>query len=152
VPLPSPFAGVRRGGSRPSADRPPSVLYIEDDLANLALVERILGARPDVQLVVAMQGRMGLDLARDHHPNLILLDVNLPDISGQEVLARLAEDERTAGIPVLVISADASSSQRRLMLDAGAAAYLTKPLDVRLLVELLEGALGSRLTPADEAV
>jgi len=152
-PLPPAFAGVdRRGGSRPTADRAPSVLYIEDDLANLALVERILGARPDVQLLVAMQGRMGLDLARDHNPRLILLDVNLPDISGQEVLARLLEDERTAGIPVLVISADASSSQRRLMLDAGAAAYLTKPLDVRLLVQLLEGALESRLSPADEAV
>ena len=147
------FAGAdRRGGARSDARSTPTVLHIEDDLANLALVERILGSRPDVQLVVAMQGRMGLDLARDHHPDLILLDVNLPDITGQEVLTRLRSDDRTARIPVLVISADASSSQRRLMLEAGAHAYLTKPLDVRRLVELLEEALGSRLTPADEAV
>jgi len=153
APLPPSFvASERRPGARPDPDRTPTILYIEDDLANLALVERILDARSDVQLMVAMQGRMGLDLARDHHPNLILLDVNLPDISGQEVLARLRADERTARIPVLVISADASVSQRRLMLEAGAHAYLTKPLDVRRLVELLEDALGSRLAPADEAV
>jgi len=153
APIPAAFAGAdRRASGRSGVERTPTVLYIEDDLANLALVERILGSRPDVQLVVAMQGRMGLDLARDHHPNLILLDVNLPDLSGLEVLERLREDDRTAGIPVLVISADASSSQRRLMLEAGAHDYLTKPLDVRRLVGLLEDVLGSRLAPADEAV
>ena len=151
-PRPSFGTGERRGQARVVPRQTPTVLYIEDDLANRALVERILGARPDVQLVVAMQGRMGLDLARDHHPSLILLDVNLPDISGDEVLVRLRNDQTTATIPVFVISADANSSQRRRMLDAGAHAYLTKPLDVRRLVELLDEVLGAGLARADEAV
>jgi PAS domain S-box-containing protein len=112
------------------ADARRSVLYIEDNLANLALVEQIFTHRPQVELESAMQGRMGLLLAQTHLPDLILLDVNLPDMTGREVLSELKLDPSTAQVPVLVISADASPGQIQRLLDAGAAGYLTKPLDV----------------------
>ncbi len=77
------------------------VLYIEDTLANVQLIEAILLSRPSVRLLPAMQGQLGLDLAREHLPDLILLDIHLPDIAGQEVLARLQRDEATRDIPVV---------------------------------------------------
>ena len=107
-----------------------SVLYIEDNLASISLVEQILALRPGLYLQTAMQGRLGVSLAREHRPDLILLDLNLADISGRDVLAELKVDPRTAPIPVLMISADASPGQIQRLLDGGAAGYLTKPLDV----------------------
>jgi PAS domain S-box-containing protein len=76
-----------------------NVLYIEDNLANVALLEGILAFRPGVRLLTAMQGHLGLELARQHHPDLILLDVHLPDIPGDEVLRRLRDEPRLAEIP-----------------------------------------------------
>jgi PAS domain S-box-containing protein len=107
-----------------------SVLYIEDNLASISLVEQILALRPGLSLETAMQGRLGVSLAREHRPDLILLDLNLADVSGREVLAELKVDPRTQPIPVLMISADASPGQIQRLLDGGAAGYLTKPLDV----------------------
>lgn len=107
-----------------------TVLYIEDNLANLSLVERILSRRPGLRLLVAMQGRMGLDLAVQHRPDLVLLDLDLPDIPGWEVLTELRTDGRTATTPVVVVSADASPGQIRRLRETGADGYLTKPLDV----------------------
>ncbi len=92
--------------------------------------------------MVAMQGGLGLDLAREHRPGLILLDVNLPDVPGLDVLAQLRADERTRGIPVLVISADATAGQKERMLAAGARAYLTKPLDVKRFLSVIDRGLG----------
>jgi CheY-like chemotaxis protein len=106
------------------------VLCIEDNLFNLRLLEVILQDRPNITLLAAMQGSVGLDLARRHEPDLILLDLNLPDIPGREVLARLQQSAITRDIPVVVISADATPNQIDRLLDAGAKAYLTKPLDV----------------------
>ena len=88
-----------------------TVLYIEDNPSNIKLVETILRERPEVTLLVAQQGRLGLDLAREHAPALVLLDLNLPDISGEEILRRLRADERTASIPVVMVSADATVGQ-----------------------------------------
>ena len=97
-----------------------TILYIEDNLANLSLVERILSRRPGVRLLAAMQGRMGLDLAFEHAPDLVLLDLDLPDMPGRDVLTELRLDERTAHIPVVVVSADASPGQIRRLREAGA--------------------------------
>ena len=94
-----------------------------------ALLERVL-SRPGWRTVPALQGQLGVELAREHLPDLVLLDLHLPDISGEEVLRRLRADPRTAHTPVVVVSADATpGSVERLRL-AGADAYLTKPLDV----------------------
>lgn len=112
----------------PSTTR--AILYIEDNLSNLKLVERLVARRPSIELITAMQGSIGVTLARDHRPDLILLDLNLPDIPGEEVLARLQSDPRTAELPIVVISADATRGQVKRLLDAGARTYLTKPIDV----------------------
>jgi CheY-like chemotaxis protein len=114
------------------------ILYIEDNLSNLTLVEEILSEEPEIELVSAMQGQLGLDLARKHSPDLILLDLHLPDLPGQEVLARLGRDEATRHIPVVVISADATARQIDKLMAAGAHAYLTKPLDVTKVLQVVE--------------
>ncbi|HVL06640.1 MAG TPA: ATP-binding protein [Acidimicrobiales bacterium] len=120
------------------------VLYIEDNPSNLRLIERILARRGDVDVVSAMQGRFGIDLARQHHPSVILLDLHLPDISGEEILRRLLDDPITASIPVVMVTADATAGQVQRLLSAGAAAYLTKPLDVARLLGLLDEMLATR--------
>jgi PAS domain S-box-containing protein len=121
-----------------------TVLYIEDNPSNLRLIERILGRRGDIDVVSAMQGRFGIDLARQHHPSLILLDLHLPDIGGEEILRRLLDDPLTASIPVVMVTADATIGQVQRLLSAGAAAYLTKPLDVAQLLGLLDEMLVTR--------
>jgi len=121
-----------------------TILYIEDNLSNLRLIERILRKRPEVNLITAMQGQMGLDMAFEHRPDLVLLDLHLPDMTGNEVLRRLREDDRTASIPVVVLSADASPRQADKLLEAGAQAYLTKPIDVQQLLTVLGEATALR--------
>lgn len=116
---------------------PRRVLYIEDTVANVRVIEGVLELRPGVQLLSAMFGRLGVELAREHHPDLILLDLHLPDISGELVLAELQEDAETRGIPVIVLSADATR-EREQLLAAGAAAYLTKPIDLRRLLDVFD--------------
>ena len=125
-----------------AADGGRTVLYVEDNLANLRLVERILARRPAVRLVAAMQGGLALELAREHRPELILLDVHLPDIDGDEVLRRLRADAGTSAIPVVVVSAEATAPKIERFLAAGARAYLTKPLDVKRFLEVIDETLG----------
>jgi PAS domain S-box-containing protein len=117
------------------------VLYIEDNPSNVHLIEHVLARRPGVKLLTTMQGRLGLALASEHRPGLILLDLHLPDISGTEVLRQLQDEPRTRGIRVVVLSADASPGQARQLLDAGAHAYLTKPIDVREFLRVLDQTL-----------
>jgi signal transduction histidine kinase/ActR/RegA family two-component response regulator len=121
------------------------VLYIEDNLSNIRLVERILARRSDVELIPAMQGRMGVELAREHRPALILLDLHLPDMNGDEVLRHLRRDPATATAPVCIVSADASQGQIDRLLAGGADAYLTKPIDVAELLRLTSSAIDARL-------
>jgi signal transduction histidine kinase len=126
---------VQDGGRRAmretaGAGRTATVLYIEDNLANLSLIETILAGRPEITLMSALQGQLGIELAWQHGPDLILLDLHLPDISGDEVLRKLRADERTRRTPVMVISADATSGRTQRLMEAGADAYMTKPLDV----------------------
>ncbi|HLF76097.1 MAG TPA: ATP-binding protein [Dehalococcoidia bacterium] len=114
-----------------------SVLYIEDNVASFQLIERIFSHWPGVKLLAAMQGRLGLDLARQHHPDLILLDLHLPDIMGLEVLQRLRADPATQDIPVVVTSADATPGQIERLRTAGADDYITKPLDIPRFAEVV---------------
>ena len=109
---------------------PVTLLYVEDNLANLCLVETILAARPGWRTLPALQGRLGAELARQHLPDMILLDLHLPDVRGDEVLRGLRRDPRTASIPVVVVSADATPRAIARLRADGADAYLTKPLDV----------------------
>jgi PAS domain S-box-containing protein len=132
----------------PEPDPAPSesltVLYIEDNLSNLQLVERVLNRRPGVRLISAMRPQLGLELAAEHDPDLILLDLHLPDMPGQEVLRRLQAEPRTARVPVVILSADARPSLIKELLGQGVRAFLTKPLDVKELLELLDGVAGER--------
>jgi signal transduction histidine kinase/ActR/RegA family two-component response regulator len=118
-----------------------TVLHIEDNLANVELVERVLAQRPDITVVPAMQGRMGVDLARRHHPVLILLDLNLVDLPGVEVLQILRDDPETADIPVAIVSADAMPRQVQRLMSSGAIAYLTKPIDIHKLLGVVDDAV-----------
>jgi signal transduction histidine kinase/ActR/RegA family two-component response regulator len=127
----------------PRADRF-VVLHVEDNLSNVTLIERVLAQRPGVEVVAAMQGRLGLELAREHQPGLILLDLHLPDMGGDQVLQRLRDEPATASIPVVIVSADATEGQIRRLLTAGATAYLTKPIDVQQLLGIIDQA---RTTP-----
>ena len=117
------------------------VLYVEDNIANLRLIERVLRERPHVELLAAMQGSFAIELARSKRPRLVLLDQHLPDMTGEEVLAALRSDPRTADIPVIAVSADARPGAIRRLRDAGAKAYLTKPLDIDDFLAVLDAEL-----------
>ncbi|HEX8898077.1 MAG TPA: response regulator, partial [Chthoniobacterales bacterium] len=119
------------------------LLYIEDNFSNVTLVEQMLAERPALELMTAMQGRVGLELARQHSPELILLDLHLPDMPGWQVLAQLKADHLTRDIPVVVISADATTQQIKRLLSAGARAYLTKPIDIAEFFRVIDNALSA---------
>jgi PAS domain S-box-containing protein len=131
-------AAAAAGDPEPEPSTALTVLYIEDNLSNLQLVERVLNRRPGVRLISAMRPQLGLDLAAEHAPDLILLDLHLPDMPGQEVLRRLRAQARTANVPVVILSADARPALINELLAQGVRAFLTKPLDVRELLELLD--------------
>ena len=115
-----------------------TILYVEDNLANLRLIERVLARREDVKLISTMLGNMAVDLAIQHLPDLILLDLDLPDVPGDDVLRRLQAEVDTRNIPVIVVSADASPTHAKRLLATGAADYLTKPIDVRRFLRVLD--------------
>jgi PAS domain S-box-containing protein len=117
------------------------VLCIEDNPSNFMLMESILAMRPNVQLLAAIQGRLGVDLAREHRPDAILLDVHLPDVGGDEVVRLLRQDPRTADIPIVVVSADATAAQIRRLRKEGIRDYLTKPLKVSVFLDALDSVL-----------
>jgi hypothetical protein len=129
------------------------ILYIEDDPANLTFLERALERHPGVKLVPATAGRVGLELASQSPPSLVLLDVHLPDMAGIDVLRRLRANPVTAGVPVVALSADASAKQVRLMIDEGAVAYLYKPIDVGELERTIRAVFtGEPLSEGEEYV
>jgi PAS domain S-box-containing protein len=121
-----------------------TLLYIEDNLSNFKLVEQIFAGQPGVRLIAAMQGQIGLELAEQHQPDLILLDLHLPDLPGQVVFARLRANPVTRGIPVVILSADATEGQIRRLLSEGATDYLTKPFDLHRFLEVIKRTLSSR--------
>ena len=107
-----------------------TVLYIEDNPVNAYLMQAIFDSRPNVRLQVLTHGQAGLDFAAQHRPDLILLDMNLPDMDGEEFLRHLRADEGSAKIPVVVVSADAMGEHRGLCQSLGIADYITKPFDL----------------------
>ncbi|MEO6970537.1 MAG: response regulator [Chthoniobacterales bacterium] len=115
----------------PRKDGNPRVLCVEDSELNFRLIEEVLHDRPGTDLVWADTGEKGLEMARAKTPQLVLLDLDLPDIHGSKVLEGLQAQPETANTPVIVISADATPSQIERMLSAGARNYLTKPFDIR---------------------
>ncbi|HET7080540.1 MAG TPA: PAS domain S-box protein [Chloroflexia bacterium] len=117
------------------------ILYIEDNLPNLKLVEHILRRASNVELLTAPEGQRGLELAQRHHPDLILLDLHLPDLPGDEVLRRLQAAPTTRTIPVIVISADVVPKRVAALLAAGAQGYLTKPLEVHAFLATVKDIL-----------
>ncbi|HLG01195.1 MAG TPA: PAS domain S-box protein [Acidimicrobiia bacterium] len=142
LPPPAPAAAARPVRVR--------VLYVEDNPANMRLVEAALRTRPNVTMIMAATGGIGVELALRKPPDLVLLDLQLPDMNGQEVLRRLRADERTRGCRVVVLSADATKERIQQLLADGADAYLTKPLRLPTLFEEID-RLAERLDPPDTA-
>jgi CheY-like chemotaxis protein/anti-sigma regulatory factor (Ser/Thr protein kinase) len=128
--------------SRP-AGQPGRLLYIEDNPVNLLIVQELLAQRPDLQLHTAIDGLSGVSLALSHRPDLILVDMQLPDIDGHEVLRRLRADEATAAIPCISLSANAMPEDIERALKAGFDDYWTKPLDLRVFMRSLESIFGA---------
>ena len=129
-----PPAPASRGGK-------PLLLYVEDNPTNLRLVQEVLGFRSDLCLMTATDGIEGLELARTHRPDVVLLDMNLPGMSGREIQRQLREQPETAATPVLAISANAMRNDIDAALDAGFFRYLTKPIDIAALNDALDAAL-----------
>ena len=126
---PSPFAHPG-----PAVDK--TVVYVEDNPSNVRLVERVLERFGGVELLTTASGSQALEIIEQRRPDLVLLDLHLPDMSGEKVLGRI-----DATVPVVVISADATAGRREHVLASGAYAYLAKPLDLRELQEVIEPLL-----------
>lgn len=139
--VPEPIVAPPQPEEAPIPTRPRTLLYIEDQDLNLRLVERILLNHPQYKLISSMQGRLALDLAREHQPDLILLDLNLPDMHGEEVLSRIKQDPNTWTIPVIMVSADAMGDRIEQLLSQGASGYLTKPYKVSEFLRVIEETL-----------
>jgi CheY-like chemotaxis protein len=120
---------------------PHTLLYIEDNPANLKLVEQIIARHPDIRLLTAVNGNSGIEIARVSRPDVILTDINLPDISGYEALKILRSDPATAHIPVIAISANAMSPDVERGMKAGFFRYITKPIKVNEFMEAMDVAL-----------
>jgi PAS domain S-box-containing protein len=120
-----------------------TLLYVEDNPANLKLVEQLIARRPTLRLLTAVDGNVGIQLARAHQPEVILMDINLPGINGIEALKILRDDPATAHIPVVALSANAMPRDIEKGLEAGFFSYLTKPIKVKEFMEALDTALES---------
>jgi PAS domain S-box-containing protein len=125
----------------PAGTRLRKLLYVEDNPANLALIEQLIARRSDLRLLTAVSGTLGVDLARDSRPEVILMDINLPGISGIEALKILREDPTTAHIPIVALSANAMPRDIKKGLEAGFFRYLTKPIKVNEFMGALDEAL-----------
>ena len=130
-------AGRERGRRRRTTDL--GILYIEDNPTNATLMARVVALRPGCRLEVAGDGTRGLAAALHEPPDLVFLDLHLPDLSGDEVLLRLRGLPGCAGIPVVVVTADASPGARERMLGLGADGFLTKPLDLDDVLGWIDG-------------
>jgi CheY-like chemotaxis protein len=141
---------VTNGASEPAASAQTQVesgaplrtlIYVEDNPANLQLVEQLIARRPDMRLLTAVNGNMGIELARASRPEVILMDINLPGMSGTEAMKILHKDPATAHIPVVALSANAIPRDIERGLGAGFFRYLTKPIKVNEFMDTLDVAL-----------
>lgn len=129
------------GCPTPVYDKPCTVLYVEDNADNLELVEQILTRHPNVTFLAATNGLAGILLAREHQPDAILMDINMPSMSGLAVLEVLLGDPKTAGIPVVALSSDAYPKQIEKGIVAGFFCYMTKPF----MIDELEAAVAAAI-------
>jgi CheY-like chemotaxis protein len=118
-----------------------TLLYVEDNPANLELVEQLIARRADLRLLSAADGHLGVEFARAYVPDVILMDINLPGISGIEAMQLLRADPLTAHIPIIALSANAVPHDIEKGLAAGFFSYLTKPIKVDRFMEALDVAL-----------
>jgi signal transduction histidine kinase/ActR/RegA family two-component response regulator len=136
-------ATVSAEGASSLAGRPRTMLYVEDNPANLMLVQRLIERRKDLKLLTATDGHAGINLARIAQPDVILMDIHLPGISGFGALKVLRADPSTMHIPVIALSANAVPSDIKRGTDAGFYRYLTKPIKVAELMETLDAVLNN---------
>jgi CheY-like chemotaxis protein len=129
-----PPATPTRRGDNAAAD---TVLYVEDNLANVRVMERLMRNRTE-HLEIAMQGGLAIELTRELQPMVVLLDLHLADMSGVDVLSAVKADPLTSAVPVVILSADATEGTQRRVLELGADAYLTKPIDIVELTTVLD--------------
>ncbi len=142
LPCPEPAPKLPEPTAPPSAGpAKKTILYIEDQELNIRLVERVLSTRPEYQLITATRGGTGIDLARQQRPDMVLLDLNLPDMSGETVLRALKADPALRSIPVVMLSANALSDRVDSVMAEGASGYLTKPYKVAELLRIIANTL-----------
>jgi PAS domain S-box-containing protein len=134
-------APVRENAVGGASSKQRTLLYVEDNPANLELVKQLIARRDDLRLLTAINGNLGVDLARACRPDIILMDINLPGISGFGVLNILREDPATAHIPVIALSANAVPRDIEKGLAAGFFRYLTKPIKINEFMDALDVAL-----------
>jgi CheY-like chemotaxis protein len=120
------------------------ILHIEDNSDVIELMERAILLRPNIRLISATTGEQGVARARNQLPDLILLDVHLPDLDGQQVLRELKRDQATTDIPVIILSADATPPQIESLIALGARAYVTKPIRVTHFLETIDQTLAAQ--------
>lgn len=150
IELASTEAGAAREGSpeRMPVTSAPGIegllLYIEDNVSNAQVLQRVLAHRPGVRLIHADDGETALRILKRERPDLILLDLHLPDMPGEELLRRIRGNPVMRSIPVAVLSADAGDAQAKRLLDAGASAYVTKPFNVTRVLALVDETLARR--------
>lgn len=139
LPADDTIARVYDGDSPPRVQR--TLLYVEDNPANLSLVEQLIARRDDIRLLTANDGHLGIQLARTYQPDVILMDINLPSISGLGCLKILQDDRTTSHIPVMALSANAVPRDIEKGIEAGFFRYLTKPINVVEFMDALDVAL-----------
>ena len=135
------LAGTRMG----------TLLYVEDNPANLELVKQIIARHPNIRLLTAVNGSSGIEIARESQPDVILMDINLPDISGVEALKILRGDSATKHIPIIALSANAMPRDIEKGLEAGFYRYLTKPINIKEFMDTLSLALEFARKESDES-
>lgn len=143
-PVPSrvdPNAEMPGEPHRHAAGEPATVLYVEDNPANLKLVEEIISFRPDLKLLSAPDGHLGIELARAHQPDIILMDINLPGLNGIDAVKLLRTDPRTAHIPVIALTANAMPRDVEKGLAAGFFRYLIKPINIDEFTEAINSTM-----------
>jgi PAS domain S-box-containing protein len=129
-----------------------TLLYVEDNPANLVLIEQLVARRADLRMLSAADGQLGIEFARAHQPDVILMDINLPGISGAEAMKILRADPLTAHIPIIALSANAMPSDIANGLEAGFFSYLTKPIKIGEFMDNLNLALKFSATSLSPAV
>ena len=118
-----------------------TILYVEDNPQNLELVQAILNEQQNIKLLTASHAQMGIDLAITHQPNLILMDINLPEMSGIEALEKLKLIDETRNIPVIAVSANAMKSDIDKAIEVGFIRYVVKPIDIAVFVKTIDEIL-----------